>query len=60
MRSTPDPSRVRFTGPLSPHVAGLVRELSRLGYTATSATNVMQRAAHLSRWLEASEIELAA
>lgn len=58
MRSTPDPSRVRFVGPLSPSAAGLVEELSRLGYTATSAANVMQLAAHLSRWLSSEGIEL--
>lgn len=58
MRSAPDPSRVRFTGPLSPHAAGLVGELARRGYTTTSATNVMQFAAHLSRWLAAAGVEL--
>lgn len=58
MRSAPDPSRVRVTGPLSPHVAGLVSELARLGYTTTSATNVMQFAAHLSRWMAAAGVEL--
>lgn len=51
MHSMPDPSHVRFTGPLSPFAPGLVEELARLGYTTTSATAVMGRAAHLSRWL---------
>jgi integrase/recombinase XerD len=53
MHSTPDPSHVRFTGPLTPFAPGFAEELSRLGYTTTSATMQMQLAAHLSRWLEA-------
>lgn len=52
MHSTPDPSHVRFTGPLTPFAAGLVEELALRGYTVTSATSQMQLAAHLSRWLE--------
>src|SRR3954453_4481860 len=52
MHFTPDPSHVRFTGPLTRFAAGLGEELSLLGYTATSATAQMQLAAHLSRWLE--------
>lgn len=58
MHSVPDPSRVRFTGPLSDCAAALVEELARLGYTTTSATNVMQLAAHLSRWLGSEGIDL--
>lgn len=58
MHSVPDPARVRFTGPLSRCAAGLVEELARLGYATTSATNVMQLAAHLSRWLGSEEIGL--
>jgi integrase/recombinase XerD len=52
MHSIPDPSHVRFTGPLTRFVTGLAEELVVLGYTATSATAQMQLAAHLSRWLE--------
>jgi site-specific recombinase XerD len=52
MHSVPEPTRVRFGGPLTPFAAGLVQELSSLGYAATSATNQMQLAAHLSRWLD--------
>ncbi|MGH3492573.1 MAG: tyrosine-type recombinase/integrase [Sciscionella sp.] len=52
MHSTPNPSGVRFTGPLRPFVAGLAVELATLGYTTTSATAQLQLAAHLSRWLE--------
>lgn len=52
MHSTPDPSHVRFTGPLTRFASGLAGELVLLGYTATSATAQMQLAAHLSRWLD--------
>lgn len=52
MHSTSDPCRVRFIGPLAPLASGLVEELAGLGYARTSATNQMQLAAHLSRWLE--------
>ena len=31
MQSTPNPSRVRFTGPLAPFAPGLVDEFARLG-----------------------------
>ena len=52
MHSTPNPRHVRFTGPLTPFVPGLLGELERLGYTTTSATAQMGLAAHLSRWLQ--------
>lgn len=58
MRSTPNPSHVRFTGPLTCFTAGLVEEFARLGYTTTSATTLMQLAAHFSRWLETEGLEL--
>ena len=51
MHSIPDPAHVRFTGPLAPFAAGLAAELAALGYASTSATNQLQLAAHLSRWL---------
>lgn len=53
MHSISDPSRVRFTGPLAPFAAGLAAELAGLGYASSSATNQLQLAAHLSRWLQA-------
>lgn len=56
MHSTPDPSRVRFTGPLARLSLEIAEELVRLGYTATSATAQMQLAAHLSRWLESQRM----
>ncbi len=56
MHSVPDPSRVRFSGPLAPFAAALVQELASLGYTSTSATMQMQLAASLSRWLLAEGV----
>ncbi|MEI2779438.1 MAG: transposase [Tetrasphaera sp.] len=53
MHSISDPSRVRFIGPLTPLAPGLAAELLALGYASTSATNQLQLAAHLSRWLQA-------
>jgi integrase/recombinase XerD len=49
-----DPDRVRFTGPLASLAPGLREELARLGYARTSAATLLQLAAHLSRWLDAS------
>ena len=49
-----DPDRVRFNGLLEPFAPGLREELARLGYALTSATTLLQLAAHLSRWLDAS------
>lgn len=51
-----DPSLVRVTGPLEPFAAGVVQELSRRGYTASSAGLVMGVVAHLSRWLAREEL----
>ena len=53
VHSVPDPSRVRFGGPLAPFAPGLVVELASLGYTRTSVTLRMRLAASLSRWLDA-------
>lgn len=58
MHSVPDPSKVRFTGPVAPFAPGLEAELASLGYTTTSATMQMQLAASLSRWLLAAGIDL--
>ena len=60
MHSVPDPSCVRFAGPLAPFAAGLAAELADLGYTRTSATAKLQLAAQLSRWLQATGTDLAA
>lgn len=56
MHSTPDPSHVRFTGPLARFASGFADELAVLGYTTTSATAQMLLAAHLSRWLESQHM----
>lgn len=56
MHSVPDPSHVRFSGPLTPFAPGFAEELSRLGYTSTSAAMQMQLVAHLSRWLDALDL----
>lgn len=58
MYSTPDPTHVRFDGPLFPFAGGLAEELARLGYTATSAVGVLRFAAHLSRWLDSEDMGL--
>jgi integrase/recombinase XerD len=50
------PSRVRVTGPLAPHAGGFRRELGRLGYRPNAASNQLQLMAHLSRWLDASDL----
>ena len=54
MHSTANPSGVRFTGPLAPFAVGLGQEVAVLGYADTSATILLQFAAHLSRWLAAA------
>jgi site-specific recombinase XerD len=58
VHSVPDPSKVRFTGPVAPFAPGLVEELTSLGYTTTSATVQMQLAASLSRWLVTEAVGL--
>jgi site-specific recombinase XerD len=47
-----------LAGPLAPFASGLVEELASLGYATASATNQMQLAAALSRWLSAAGIGL--
>lgn len=46
-----DPSRVQVSGPLEPFAVGFAAELTRQGFTANSAGQQVQLAAHLSRWL---------
>lgn len=57
MHSSPEPARVRFSGPLAPFTSGLAHELSALGYASASVTNQLQLAAHLSRWLDREGVE---
>lgn len=56
MHSIPDPSTVRFVGPLAPFAAGLAAELEALGFATTSAVIQLQLSAHLSRWLAAEHL----
>ena len=51
-------SKVQFTGPLLGYVENLWHELLALGYTPSSARNVLRGVAHLSRWLEAHHLAL--
>ena len=55
-----DPSRVRLTGPLTPFAEGFAAELARQGYTRNSATDQVRLLAHLSRWLAAHGLDVAA
>jgi len=45
------PSRVRMSGPLEALAAGFAAELSRQGYTRSSAGRQLQLMAHLSQWM---------
>jgi site-specific recombinase XerD len=58
MPQGPDPSKVRFVGPLAPFAPGLVTELASLGYTNGSATAQTRLAASLSRWMAAAGVRL--
>ena len=53
-------SRVRVTGPLTPHAEGFAAELTAHGFTDLSAANQLRLMADFSRWLEAAEIVVAA
>lgn len=46
------------SGPLEPYVAGFAEELSRRGYTRSSASQHVCFVAHLDRWMRASGVEL--
>ncbi len=52
MRDTPDPSSVRFTGPLSPFAPGLAEALAARRYAPTSVVGLLRLTAHLSRWCD--------
>jgi site-specific recombinase XerD len=45
-------------GPLEPHIVGLAEELSRRGYTRSSAEQHVCFLAHLDRWMQAEGIGL--
>lgn len=59
MDSVWDPSRVRFSGPLTALADGLAAELAGLGYAPTTAAAHLRLAAHLSGWLLARGLGLA-
>jgi site-specific recombinase XerD len=46
----------RVTGPLEPYARGFAVELTRLGYTAHSATGQVGVVAHLSRWMASERL----
>ncbi len=50
------PSMVRLSGPLVPFADGFGAALADLGYTPLSAANQLRVMAHLSRWLEVSQL----
>jgi len=49
--------RIRIHGPLSPYVDGLWSYLLAQGYAPLSSVNLLRLMSHLSRWLDAQEIE---
>lgn len=55
-----DPSRVRVSGPLEPYAQGFREELEALGYRPNTASAQLRLMAHLSRWLERSDLDVAA
>ena len=61
MSGVSDSSRVRMSGPVVEFMDDLVRELQTLGYATTTSTSteLMRLAAHLSRWLQGSRLDLA-
>ena len=52
-----DPSRVRFTGPLSPFAQSFAIELARHGYRPSAVANQLRLIAHLSRWLQGQHLD---
>ena len=54
-----DPSRVRVTGPLAVFTEGFTEELARLGYKPNAAADQLRLMAHLSRWMDAEQHEVA-
>src|SRR5258706_11097915 len=47
---------VRVAGPLAPFAADFTSRLEELGYTPLTRVNELRLMAHLSRWLEASQL----
>lgn len=55
-----DPSRVRISGPLKPFLSGFATELARQGYTPRSLLTQLNLLSHVSRWLHAKDLDVAA
>lgn len=55
-----DVSGTRVEGPLELFASGFAAELMRAGYTPLSAGKQLELAAHLSRWLDAESLDVAA
>jgi integrase/recombinase XerD len=53
------PSRVRVTGPLAVFREGFAGELARLGYKPNAAADQLRLMAHLSRWVDAGQHDVA-
>ena len=51
-------TKVRMTGPLAPFAAGFRARLRESGYTPLSAVNARRLLAHLSRWMDANDLEV--
>src|SRR5258706_12744123 len=47
---------VRVAGPLAPFAADFTSRLEEMGYTPLTRVNELRLMAHLSRWLEASQL----
>ena len=54
------PSVVRVDGPLAPHAPGFGARLIELGYAPSSAEDQLRLMAHLSRWLQEQDLDVAA
>jgi integrase/recombinase XerD len=54
-----NPSRVRVTGPLAVFTEGFTGELARLGYKPNAAADQLRLMAHLSRWMDAGQLDAA-
>src|SRR5882757_7092300 len=52
-------AKVRVPGPLAPFAVGFKVRLGDLGYTALSRVTHLKLMAHLSRWLDANDLQVA-
>ena len=54
---SPEPSRVRITGPLAGFADGFREQLDGWGYAKSSAAAQLRVMAHLSRWLDEQQLD---